>query len=196
MKEISVIFLTCQHYNHIFFKEAIVTEWTKLNVIGPAAEINRRGQVRQKEITLGGRKFTDFIRKASINKDGYVYLAFRENGFQKNSYVHRLVANTFISNPLNKPFVNHMDGDKQNNNHSNLEWVTSAENNRHARETGLSVTPTGEANRLSLLTNEQVREIKKQLLEGRKQRDIAIQFNVHYSLISHIKAGRKWGEVK
>lgn len=170
-------------------------DWIKLDVIGPEAEINRRGQVRQKKITLGGRVFTDFIRKASVNKQGYLYMAFRADGGQKNAYMHRLVAETFIPNPDGKPFVNHKDGNKQNNDISNLEWVTVTENNRHARETGLNVTPSGEDSKFSVLTNDDVRDIKRQLAKGIKQRDIAMAFKVHYSLISHIKAGRKWGDV-
>jgi hypothetical protein len=57
--------------------------------------------------------------------------------------VHLLVARTFIPNPKNKPQVNHKDGNKLNNNVSNLEWVTNAENVIHSRITGLNVTPKG-----------------------------------------------------
>jgi hypothetical protein len=46
--------------------------------------------------------------------------------------VHRMVATCFCENPLDKPFVNHIDGNKLNNNASNLEWVTHSENMRHA----------------------------------------------------------------
>ncbi len=172
-----------------------MNEWAKLKVIGPECEINRNGDIRQKTMILGGQKFTDFVRKASVNNAGYHYMAFREDGKQKNFYIHRLVAETFIPNPDGKPFVNHIDGDKSNNSADNLEWVTVTENNRHARKEGLNVTPKGEESRLAVLTNEQVIEIKKQLAEGRKQRDIAAEFGVHYTLISHIKAGRKWGDV-
>lgn len=51
--------------------------------------------------------------------------------------IHRLVAETFILNPLGKPCVNHIDGNKLNNNVNNLEWVTISENTMHAYKNGL-----------------------------------------------------------
>lgn len=54
----------------------------------------------------------------------------------KRYFVHRLVAQTFISNPNNKPHVNHIDNDPENNAISNLEWVTHSENMTHAQRQG------------------------------------------------------------
>lgn len=57
---------------------------------------------------------------------------------RKNQFIHRLLAQAFIPNPENKPHVNHIDGNKQNNTLSNLEWATSKENSQHAVAMGLT----------------------------------------------------------
>lgn len=76
--------------------------------------------------------------KIWTTKRGYQCIAYYDtSGKQQQAYVHRLVATAFLPNPDNLPEVNHIDGNKQNNHVSNLEWVTSGENMRHARKTGL-----------------------------------------------------------
>lgn len=75
----------------------------------------------------------DMILKQRISKHGYYTVSFR----QKSFLVHRLVTKAFIPNKENKPQVNHIDGNKLNNNLNNLEWCSRLENMRHAFNLGL-----------------------------------------------------------
>ena len=68
------------------------------------------------------------IMKNIKDNDGYFII----NLLSKNHKLHRLVAIAFIPNPENKPQINHIDGNRQNNHVSNLEWCTSKENITHS----------------------------------------------------------------
>lgn len=67
---------------------------------------------------------TNKILKGSIGEHGYKYYRLSKKGKKKMFYAHRLVAETFLSNPHNFNIVNHIDGNKLNNNITNLEWTT------------------------------------------------------------------------
>ena len=89
-----------------------------------------------------GRKKTVVVRwlKASKNLLGQKYTSKTSLWFQsqrKNFIISRLVAQAFIPNPDNKPAVDHLDGDSENNHVSNLKWVTAFENTRHEIATGI-----------------------------------------------------------
>lgn len=68
---------------------------------------------------------------------GYKRVCLFTKGKQKKFLIHVLVAKVFIPNPYNKPIVNHIDGNKLNNQVSNLEWVTHSENVKHAIDNNL-----------------------------------------------------------
>ena len=76
--------------------------------------------------------------KADLTHKRYLEVKLYKNGIGRMRKVHRLVADAFIENPEKKPQVNHKDGNRFNNNASNLEWVTQSENIRHAFDTGLN----------------------------------------------------------
>jgi hypothetical protein len=76
------------------------------------------------------------------NGKGYRVVTLMTKNKRKNHYIHRLVALHFIDNPLNYKEINHKDGNKSNNNISNLEWISRSGNIKHAYNTGLrSLTP-------------------------------------------------------
>ena len=85
-----------------------------------------------------GKRWVKYAGNPNRGSGGYrqVKLAGGYMGV-KTWFIHRLVAIHFIPNPLNKPEVNHIDGDKSNNDISNLEWVTKVENAIHANAMGL-----------------------------------------------------------
>lgn len=90
-------------------------------------------------VTIDGRIWTNYRKngierfmKQHENAEGYKSVGLYIGGKQKRFRVHRLVAIMFIPNPDNKPYVNHIDGDKSNNHANNLEWCTQKENVHHA----------------------------------------------------------------
>lgn len=133
------------------------------------------------------------LMKLTLDKNiKYLRLSLRDDSGNIITYlVHRLVAEAFIPNPENKPEVNHIDGNKLNNNVSNLEWVTRKENMLHAHSLGLRDN-NGEGNPRDILSEEEVLAVYNDLLDGARVCDLADRYNVSRPTISDIKAKRNW----
>ncbi len=98
-------------------------EWNKINEF-PMYSISKDGDVRNDK--------TGKLKKVYHDKHGYLCCKLYDNYRNREMKVHRLVAQAFISNPDNKPYINHINGVKDDNRIENLEWCTASENNYHA----------------------------------------------------------------
>jgi len=148
----------------------------------PMYAVNKEGQVYS--LRRG------HVLSPKRNHDGYLRIQlYSVNGCEFVS-IHRLIAETFIPNPENKPFVNHIDGDKQNNRVSNLEWCTQKENIAHAWENGLSHRPLntcGKKVRQLRRDGNLIREYPS-LMEAERTTGIP-HANISYAHIHHGTAG-------
>ena len=134
------------------------------------------------------------IFKYRIDKYGYALFRFTKNNKRKNILGHRLVALAFLPNPENKPQVNHIDGNKLNNNMDNLEWNTAKENVNHSWRNGLSNSKKGKDSHLSKLTEKEVLEIRE---IGRKYtlNKVAKMYNVTIMTIHNIIERKRWKHI-
>lgn len=146
------------------------------------------------------------LRPARDSK-GYLRVGLSIEGKLVTKKVHRLVAEAFIPNYENKPFVNHRDLNKQNNRVSNLEWSTPKENTRHAIEIGVfsfqtseksvNITPKkGSLNGWAKLNESQVIEIRSKYIPRVYTREmLAEEYGVKASCIKDIVNRRSWTHI-
>jgi DNA-binding CsgD family transcriptional regulator len=131
--------------------------------------------------------------KPALNGGGYLYVTLFKDGKRYNKMLHRLVAETFIPNPENKPQVNHIDGNKLNNVIENLEWNTQFENMNHSVEIGSS--PRGEKSYLAKLSEKEVIAIRELYAGNVTTTELSDIFGVNRGTISGIVLGKNWKHV-
>jgi hypothetical protein len=166
---------------------ALQEEWRQIPGFGEKYQVSNLGRVRSK----AHRRWK--LMNLPIKSTGYPQASFRHQGKQKKVTVHILVALLFIGPRPKGLVINHKDGDKLNNIPENLEYVTVAENNRHAQRTLLNSTK-GESNPRSVLTESQVVDVKERL-QYQSQKEIAEMYGVHRGTIQAIASGRNWNHL-
>lgn len=139
------------------------------------------------------------ILKQTKLKTGYLTIASKIGGRTGRNIckrVHRWAAEAFIPNPESKPFVNHKDGDKENNHIDNLEWCTAAENTSHAYSMGLISSAVGEDVGSSKLTNHDVTMIRQLYAEGsHTHRSLGERFGVCHTVVGRIIKRTAWAHI-
>jgi NUMOD4 motif/HNH endonuclease len=115
--------------------------------------------------------------KPSLNENGYLYASLWCENRAYPRTVHRLVALTYIPNPENKPFVNHLDANRSNPHRDNLEWCTQSENIKHAYN-------IGNMSQKKNFTPTELDWLLAEVLAGRNMTDLATQMNVGLSRLT------------
>lgn len=115
------------------------------------------------------------ILTPQLNQGGYMVVGLCKNGKRKVHRIHRIIAEAFIPNSENKPYINHINGIKTDNTITNLEWCTNSENVQHGWDTGLHVV------------TDKLRQVgykhSKLYFNPKKQRKKVIQYDLNNNFI-------------
>lgn len=135
--------------------------------------INENGEVRN--------DITGKIKSTYVNKrNNYVYVDLWENNKAKKRTIHRLLAEAFIPNPDNKPTIDHIDGNRENNSIDNLRWATYSEQNSRFDTVGVRANKV----KVSHFSNKDGKRIIDRVICFNMISDAAKHFDVSISNIS------------
>lgn len=137
---------------------------------------------------------TNMWIKFHIMRTGYYGFSTRFGGRKSKAVffrVHRLIALTFVPNPLKLPQINHIDGNKLNNNVTNLEWCTPKQNSQHAVKMGLIKHSCGVHNPNSKLSIEDIKAIRENS-QNLTIRELGLKYKVHHSTIQRCTKNKRY----
>ena len=162
-------------------------------------EISNSGIILGLKRCIATKLIGEFYKKQHIlipkMRGNYLKITLHRFGKGKQLSIHRLVAIAFVENPHNKEFVNHIDGDKLNNNFNNLEWVTASENIQHSYDTHLQISQKGSKHGGAKLTEIQVVNMRLKHKSGIKLSDLANEFNISTPTVCEIVNYKSWQHV-
>jgi hypothetical protein len=181
-----------------YLKEEAVTLDDQLETWRPVVgyegryEVSDTGRVRSLNYMRTGKTV---VLKQSGKRNGYMKMALSDGKKSIHPMAHQLVAKAFLGSCKDGMEVNHRDGNKQNNNLSNLEYVTKSRNTIHAYEMGLMTGRKGEDNPQAILSSDEIRMMFQMEMDGMTQVEIAKQFNTRQPQVSHILNGKRWSHI-
>lgn len=181
-------------------------EWKSIKGYEGLYEVSSYGNVKSLTKYIKNKYNSYSIRKEKLLKINHkklknskrinCYVSLTLYGKSKSYLVHRLVGIAFIINNENKPEINHIDGNTENNNVNNLEWVTTSENQLHAFKKGLNQSKKGEDNKWSKLSTKDVIEIREKYKSGKyTHKQLSIEYNCCRTNILNIVNYINWKHV-
>lgn len=121
------------------------------------------------------------VLKPALDNKGYLRTALMKDGKLKTVKVHRVIAQTFLNIINDKNQVNHINGIKNDNSLTNLEWCNNTENQNHAIKLGLTkkkIRPLKEVNKKIKISDEFLLSIFEEYKNGASKRSLAKKYNV------------------
>lgn len=131
------------------------------------------------------------VLKPVTNSNGYRVVSLSKDGKHTAARVHRIVAETFLPEPLEgQTHVRHKEGNKALNGKDDLEWGTAGDNAKDMIRHGTSTK--GEKHHASKLKEKDILQIKEKVKSGKTQAEISREFKVTKQLINGIIKGKGW----
>jgi len=173
--------------------------WKDIKGYEGCYQISNLGGVKRMAHTIISKKgyssfYPERLMVPVLSTKGYWTIKLSLSGKSNRFLIHRLIAIAFIPNPENKPYINHKDGIKTNNDIPNIEWCTAKENQQHAYDTGLKigVRQKGEDHGSARLTESDIIAIRE---SGLTSKELSKKYGVTRAHINQILARRRWSHI-
>lgn len=187
-----------------FNMENIIEEWKDCPEYEQVYQVSNLGRVKSKPVFVendslfgdeGGYVKHIKIKNQTINRYGYMTTKLCFKGKCRRLTIHRLVAKAFIPNPNKYSQVNHIDGNKKNNSVTNLEWVSAAQNTKHAWDTGLITSEhmKGSKHHNSKVNEDIVKDIRSNKTLTKKE--LAEKYDISISTVADILRRKTWTHI-
>lgn len=174
----------------------------------PDYEVSSYGRVRR--VVASEHGHPPKVLTSCFDPKGYARIHLMLNGKRHSRIISRLVCQAFHGNPPS-PYhqAAHGDGNKKNNRMDNLRWATRRENEADKKAHGTALTgdrhfsrrlpalvPRGQSHAMAVLTEENVREIRRRAQEGETRVALAREFGCSPSLITLVRHRRRWAHIE